>query len=85
MQEDLRKVMFQPGYCNGFDPDWTEEERQEEYERTRRREGCFHKWVEEQDICPQTGNPYTKTLALVEDADTGQMYKVEPELITFVK
>lgn len=83
MSEELRKVTFCIGYPDGFDPDATEEESQYEFERTRERDGYFHKWVEEQDVSPQTGEAYTKTLALVEDAESGKVYKVETDLVTF--
>ena len=72
MSEELRKVTFCIGYPDGFDPD-----------ATRERDGYFHKWVEEQDVSPQTGEAYTKTLALVEDAESGKVYKVETDLVTF--
>lgn len=85
MEKELRKVSFAIGYRNGYDPDMTDEELKEEHERTRERAGFFHKWVEESDISPQTQEPYTKTLALVEDIETGKMYKVEPNLIKFQK
>lgn len=84
-KKELRKVAFAIGYRNGFDPDMTDEELKEEHERTRERAGFFHKWVEESDISPQTQELYTKTLALVEDIETGKMYKVEPDLIKFQK
>ena len=83
MSEELRKVAFCAGYGNYFDPDQTEEERQHEIELTRERDGYFHKWVEEADVCAQTGKAYIKTLALVEDARTGVLYKVETDLLTF--
>lgn len=83
MSGELRKVTFCIGYRNGFDPDATEEERQHEFERTRERDGYFHKWVEESDVSPQTGEAYTKTLALVEDSESGKVYKVETDLVTF--
>lgn len=82
-KKELRKVAFAIGYRNGYNPDMTDEKLKEELERTRERAGFFHKWVEESDIIPQTDAAYTKTLALIEDAETGNMYKVEPDLVIF--
>lgn len=84
MKEKLRKITFSLAYYY-FEPDLTDEQQKEQEEETRQRDGYFHKWVEESDISPQTQEPYTKTLALVEDIETGKMYKVEPDLIKFQK
>ncbi len=84
MKEKLRKITFSLAYYY-FEPDLTDEQQKEQEEETRQRNGYFHKWVEESDISPQTQEPYTKTLALVEDIETGKMYKVEPDLIKFQK
>ena len=84
MKEKLRKITFSLAYYY-FEPDLTDEQHKEQEEETRQRNGYFHKWVEESDISPQTQEPYTKTLALVEDIETGKMYKVEPDLIKFQK
>lgn len=84
MKEKLRKITFSLAYYY-FEPDLTDEQQKEQEEETRQRNGYFHKWVEESDISPQTQEPYTKTLALVEDIETGKMYKVERDLIKFQK
>ena len=84
MKEKLRKITFSLAYYY-FEPDLTDEQQKEQEEETRQRNGYFHKWVEESDISPQTQELYTKTLALVEDIETGKMYKVEPDLIKFQK
>ena len=75
MKEKLRKITFSLAYYY-FEPDLTDEQQKEQEEETRQRNGYFHKWVEESDISPQTQEPYTKTLALVEDIETVKMYKV---------
>jgi len=43
--------------------------------------GLFHKWIEEKDT---SNSSFATTFALVEDAETGEIYKVVPEKMTFV-
>lgn len=83
MSSTLRKVTFSLGYCPDFDPDMTEKEEREIEELTRERKGYFHCWTEESERSPQTGEVYNKKLALIEDAATGMVHKVEYDLIKF--
>lgn len=82
MTTDLRKVTFTLG-VRQFRPNATPDERKEMEERTREREGYFHKWIEESAIHPQTGKPYNQNLALVEDIETGKLHAIDYNLLTF--
>lgn len=81
-KEDLRKVVFSIMYPQ-FRPGLSDEEQRRLNENTRKRNGYFHKWVTIEEQSPQSGRFYDKTMALVEDAETGKLYKVETELMTF--
>ena len=81
-KESLRKVGFSIAYRQ-FEPGLSEEEQKQLYEKKREREGYFHQWVTEETQSPQSGRFYDKTMALVEDLETGSIYKVETDLIKF--
>lgn len=83
MSEALRKITFSLGHYPGFEPDRTEKEEREVEELIRERKGYFHCWTEEETTNPQTGAVYNKKIALVEDATTGKVHKVEYDLIKF--
>lgn len=81
-KESLRKVSFSIA-CRQFEPDLSEEEQKQHGEETRERDGYFHQWVTEEAQSPKSGRFYDRTMALVEDAETGRIYKVETDLIKF--
>ena len=81
-KEDLRKVVFSIMYPQ-FRPGLSEEEQRRLDENTRERYGYFHKWVTVEEQSPQSGRFYDKTVALVEDVETGKLYKVDTELMKF--
>lgn len=83
MEKDgLRKVVFSL-MTPQFEPDLSKEEQKQHDEKTRERDGYFHQWVTEETQSPQSGRFYDKTMALVEDLETGSIYKVETDLVKF--
>lgn len=80
---DLREVKYSLRECE-FYPDLTEEEQKEQENETRERDGFFHQWIEVEELSTQSGNYINVTKALVEDAETGKLHKVDTHLITFV-
>lgn len=82
MQTDLRKVNFSLGQ-EQFSPD--DEERKEIEELARQRLGYFHRWVEVEDLSSKSGRFREKTVALIEEIETGKMHYVEIEQIKFCK
>ncbi len=81
MCKDLRKVIFSLGSYE-FHPDATDAERQEMEELSKERQGYFHRWVEDVDCSKEI--PFIKALALVEDAESGKMHKVEANNLRFI-
>lgn len=53
----------------------TREEREEEHELGRMRDGYFHRWVD--DVDTSRDIPYLKPMALVEDFEDGKMHLVD--------
>ena len=82
MQTELRKVEFSLGH-ESFSPD--EKEQKEIEELARKRFGYFHRWVEIEEQSAQSGRFREKTVALVEEVDTGKMYYVEVDFIHFTQ
>lgn len=80
----LRKITFQLGTPDGYTPDQTDEERQIEEKRTNMRLGAFHCWVPGMVYCPEVGESVPGILGLVEEIETGKIYEIAPELITFL-
>ncbi len=69
--------------CDGFNPDASPKELAEYECCSQEREGYFHRWMDDNE----TGKdiPYVKTVALVEDAESGKMNIVEYYNLRFVK
>ena len=84
MTNKLRKVRFSYGEADGFIPNLTEEQIVEEEERTKKRDGLFHCWIDVEEESSKSGHYREKTMALVEDLENGKIHYVEPELIEFV-
>lgn len=82
-REDLRRVVYALRAEDGFNPDATKEELRQEEEDCRQRDGYFHCWIPVEEMSPQSGNFVTVYKGLVEDADTGNLVKIDTELITF--
>lgn len=68
----------------GFDPDETEQEREENEEQMKEREGHFHCWTEDEIISPESGNYIVKKVAIIEDVATGEMHEVPHENFKFI-
>lgn len=85
MDRELRKVTFSLETFVGFNPELTPQEEKEQEEPTRLRQGYFHGIVKREEKSAQSGNFIEVSHALVEDCETGKMYYVLPELITFIK
>ena len=58
-----------------FIPDATDKEKQEMDELCKERRGYFHRWTEDVDSSKEI--PCVKTMALVEEAESGKIYEVE--------
>lgn len=79
----LRKIIFKLGTADDFDPDMDEQQRIEEAQRTKDREGAFHCWVPAVVYSPELGKNIPGILGLVEEIESGKMYEIMPNLITF--
>lgn len=84
METKLRKVQFNFGeekckkYTMGdleYDKEGTLKERY----------GLFHCWGEAVRCDSETGQKYQETVAIVEEIETGDVFKVDPNTIVFVK
>lgn len=82
MCEDLRKVVFSLGNYE-FDPDASEAEQNEMQELCKERKGYFHKLTEDVDNSKDV--PFVKTMALVEDVESGNLHEVQTYNLRFVK
>ena len=82
MGRNLRKVTFALGYKRGFEPNQTAEEQKEQEEQERERKGYFHEWTQMFGDEPRT-SPCASKMGIVEDAETGKVYYVLPDLIQF--
>lgn len=80
MCNNLRKIIFSLGTYE-FDPDASPAQEEEMKELCRERRGFFHRWTE--DVDNSKDIPFVKAMALVEDADTGQIHVVEYHNIRF--
>ena len=80
MCNKLRKVIFSLGTYE-FIPDATDKEKQEMEERCKERYGYFHKWIEDVDCSKEI--PCIKTMALVEEANSGKIHEVEIHNLKF--
>ena len=76
MAKELRKVKFSLNYPNGFSPD--EEEQKEMNEQSHKRNGLFHGETEIHD-----GN-LKKLMFVIEEEETGTVFTVNPELVSFI-
>ena len=68
----------------GFDPDETEQEREENEEQMKEREGNYHCWTEDEIISPESGNYIVKKVAIIEDVATGEMHEIPHENFKFI-
>lgn len=50
----------------------------------KKRFGLFHCWGEVIRCDSETGKIYPETVAIVEEIDTGDVYKIDPNAIVFV-
>lgn len=82
MCDNLRKVTFRITPYE-FNPDETPKELKEIEEQTKDREGYFHQWSSDVDTSKDL--PYVKTVAIVEDADSGEVFVIDPENLQFKK
>jgi len=82
MCDSLRKVTFTLGHYE-FHPDATSEENAEMNEFSKERNGYFHRWVE--DVETSKDIPYVKTMALVEDFESGLVHMVEYTNLKFTE
>jgi len=84
---EIRKVCFtlvNPQNWE-FNPDETEQEREELEGQMKEREGYFHCWTEDEIISPESGNYIVKKVAIIEDVATGEMHEIPHENFKFIK
>jgi hypothetical protein len=84
IMNDLKKVQFSLSDVEYGYYDLTKEERSEEEALHMQQMGLFHLWGTEIVVDGESGTMLSKTVAIVEDAK-GQIHKVDPELIRFIK
>lgn len=77
MNKESRKVIFALAFQSGFTPD--EQEQMKMDEEARKRKGLFY-GSEEIYV-----DGLKKLVFCVEDEESGMVYKVDPELVQFVK
>ncbi len=80
----LRKVKFFVERKEGFTPDLDMVDRRNYEEQKLEQNGYFHCWVCEERKSEQSGLFREETVALVEDALTGKMYRIDYDLIRFI-
>lgn len=77
--ENLRKVLFsQMKWEFNFD----EKEQNDINRLAKEREGYFHCWTE--DVDNSKDIPFVKKMALIEECETGEIKKVDYNLIKFI-
>ncbi len=80
-ESKLRPVLFALGY-EQFIPDDDQAQKENE-ESSRQREGRFHGLARVEEQSPQSGRFREKTVAVVEDIETGKLHFVDFELLHF--
>ena len=84
MKEKLRKVQF--NLSDAKCKDYTIGDREYDKDGTLvERYGLFHCWGEAIHCDSETGQKLQETIAIVEEIETGEVYKVNPNTIIFVK
>ncbi len=84
MEKKLRKVKFNLSNINNKDLTIGDYEF-DEGECLKEREGYFHRWGDEVYTDPQTLIKYQVTIALIEELNTGRVYKVDPQTVVFTQ
>ena len=84
MKEVLRKVLFNlsDAKCKDYSVGdrWTDEGG-----ILKERHGLLHCWGEAIRCDSETVQKFQETVAIVEDIETGNVYKVDPNTIVFIK
>lgn len=84
MNDNFRKVLFNLGEINRKDSTFGDLDTDTEG-ILKEREGMFHCWGDAIHCDSKTGQKLQKTVAIVEEVDTGRIYLVDPRTIIFVK
>lgn len=84
-KEDLRKVEYSKENPSqyGFDPDKVDDPK--ENEKYEKRLGFFHTWSKSTRWNAQLTEHIEVQVAIVEDAETGEVHEIDPECIKFIK
>lgn len=69
----------------GFDPEQTEEETKQIEKLTKVRQGVFHCWTEIEEKSNKSDNFIIKTVALIEDLETGKILNVDFDHFQFTE
>ena len=84
MKEPLRKVQF--NLSDAKFKDFTIGDREfDENDVLKKRYGLFHCWGETIRCDSESGQKYQETVAIVEEIETGDVYKADPNTIVFIK
>ncbi len=84
MCKKLRKVTFTLNYKCGFTPNQSPQEEKEHIEQESERNGFFHEWASTSDNDENVSFRINK-VGIIEEAETGQVYCVFPDLIKFIE
>ena len=84
MKEKLRKVQFNFGDAKCKDYTFGDTQ-SDEKGILKERYGLLHCWGEAIRYDSETGQKFQETVAIVEEVDSGAVYKVDPNTVIFVK
>lgn len=84
MEKELREVQFNFGEdkCKNYTIGDIEND---DEGNLKERYGRFHCWGEAIRCDSETGQKYQETVAIVEEIETGDVFKVDPNTIVFIK
>lgn len=79
----LRKVQFNLGDAKCKDYTYGDME-SDTTETLKERQGWFHCWGEAIHLDEENGRKFQDTIAIIEEIETGKVYKVDPNTIVFL-
>lgn len=80
----LRKVKFCLGDADGFRPNMTPEDMQNQKDMQTEREGAFHCWIPAIVHNPQLNQEVPTILGLIEEISTGELHEIPTKHFHFV-
>ncbi len=82
-KEKLRRVEYSYANLNDYEFAETIDQDDDVNENYRKRDGYFHDWTNKEIQSPESGDYSTVKVALIEDAETGEVYEINSENIIF--